>query len=100
MSHNIGRTGVALIVIALIVGAAGGFIVGNNNDHQPKPEPVTSLTVREFLEPYTGVGSGVYKHGTIVRLNDQGQPTVIGNFSDETGADHPGTWVLRKQVTR
>ena len=31
------------------------------------------------LETYTGVGSGVYKHGTIVRIVN-GQPVVIGHF--------------------
>lgn len=70
-----------------------------SNDKSEQPKTVSSITVREYLEPYTGVGSGVFKHGTIVRLNDEGQPTVIGNFADETGADHPGSWVLRKHIT-
>jgi hypothetical protein len=46
------------------------------------------------LIPYTGIGSGVYKHGTIVKIED-GKPVVIGHFDDETGATYPGTWELK-----
>lgn len=42
------------------------------------------------LETYTGVGSGVYKHGTIVKVVD-GQPVVVGSFHDDSGKDYPGT---------
>lgn len=98
MSHNIRLTGV--IIIALLLGAAGGYMVGQQSNSEPAGHaPVSSVTVREFIEPWTGVGSGVYKHGTIVRVNDEGQPVVIGHFDDETGKDHPGTWVVRKLVT-
>lgn len=45
---------------------------------------------RFILKPYTGVGSGVYKHGTIVKVVN-GQPQVIGNFNDETGKLSAGT---------
>lgn len=99
MSHNITPTGVTVILIALIIGAAGGFMVGKQSSEPAGHAPVSSVTVREFIEPWTGVGSGVYKHGTIVRVNDEGQPVVIGHFDDETGKDHPGTWVVRKLVT-
>lgn len=90
-----------LIGIVLIIAAfAGGFMVGNTNENNKDNAPVDKLVVREYLEPYTGVGSGVYKHGTIVRLDEQGQPQVIGQFNDETGKEHPGTWVIRKHVNR
>ena len=42
------------------------------------------------LKAYNGVGSGVYKHGTIVKVVD-GRPIVVGNFHDESGKDYPGT---------
>lgn len=45
---------------------------------------------RFILKEYNGVGSGVFKHGTIVKVvNDQ--PQVVGNFSDETGKLSAGT---------
>lgn len=42
------------------------------------------------LKTYTGVGSGVFKHGTIVKVVD-GQPVVVGSFHDDSGKDYPGT---------
>lgn len=42
------------------------------------------------LKTYTGVGSGVYKHGTIVKVVD-GQPVVVGHFDDDSGKEYPGT---------
>lgn len=45
---------------------------------------------RFVLKPYTGVGSGVYKHGTIVKVVN-GQHQVVGNFNDETGKLSAGT---------
>ena len=42
------------------------------------------------LKTYTGVGSGVYKHGTIVKVVD-GQPVTVGHFDDDSGAEYPGT---------
>lgn len=46
--------------------------------------------VRFELKEYTGVGSGVYKHGTIVVV-ENGQPRVVGHFIDESGEFSPGT---------
>lgn len=46
--------------------------------------------IRFELKEYTGVGSGVYKHGTIVEVVD-GQPKVVGHFIDESGEYSPGT---------
>lgn len=43
------------------------------------------------LKPYNGVGSMVYKHGTIVKVNEDGQPVVVGSFHDDSGAEYPGT---------
>jgi hypothetical protein len=42
------------------------------------------------LKPYTGNGSGVLKHGTIVKLVDD-KPVVVGHFDDDSGAEYPGT---------
>ena len=42
------------------------------------------------LSTYTGVGSGVYKHGTIVKVVDD-RPVVVGHFDDDSGKEYPGT---------
>lgn len=47
------------------------------------------------LETYTGVGSGVYKHGTIVRVVDD-QPVIVGHFDDDSGKDYPGTVEIKE----
>lgn len=58
----------------------------------PKEEASTVSTegARFVLKPYTGTGSGVYKHGTIVKVVN-GQPQVVGHFNDETGKLSAGT---------
>ena len=65
--------------------------------HDVKGAPVRCLNERgdmseaKFtLKTYTGVGSGVFKHGTIVKIVD-GKPVVVGTFHDDTGKDYPGT---------
>lgn len=57
---------------------------------QSETSQVSTEGARFVLKPYTGVGSGVYKHGTIVKVVD-GQPTVVGSFNDETGKLSAGT---------
>jgi ammonia channel protein AmtB len=47
------------------------------------------------LETYTGVGSGVLKHGTIVKVVD-GKATVVGHFDDDSGKDYPGTVEIKE----
>ena len=47
------------------------------------------------LETYTGVGSGVLKHGTIVKVVD-GNPVVVGHFDDDTGKEYPGTVEIKE----
>lgn len=42
------------------------------------------------LKTYTGVGSGVYKHGTIVKVVNN-QPVVVGHFDNDNGVEYPGT---------
>lgn len=90
MSHNIGRTGVALIIIALIVGAAGGFIVGTNSQEKA---PVAAA-VKYHIKPYTGIGSGVLKHGTLINVGKtdqyQGPESIVGTI------DAPGTWQIQE----
>lgn len=94
------KKAILLSILIIIAAFAGGFIVGSANDNNNENKPVDQLVVREYIEPYSGVGSAVYKHGTIVRLDENNQPQVIGQFNDETGKDHPGTWILRKHVNR
>lgn len=47
------------------------------------------------LEPYSGLGSGVYQHGTIVKVVD-GKPMVVGYFSDRSGVEYPGTLEIKE----
>ncbi|HYG84607.1 MAG TPA: hypothetical protein VD907_07075 [Verrucomicrobiae bacterium] len=65
--------------------------------HNVKDAPVRCINERVdmaeakyTLKLYTGVGSGVYKHGTIVKVVD-GKPVVVGHFDDQSGKDYPGT---------
>lgn len=76
--------GFSLIVIALLV---IGFTFGKAVDMKDKQDPTD---IKYTLRTYTGVGSGVYKHGTIVKVVD-GQPVVVGSFHDDSGKDYPGT---------
>lgn len=73
--------GLGLIVVALLViGFTFGRAVKMANNQEAK----------YTLKTYTGVGSGVYKHGTIVKMVD-GQPVVVGHFDDDSGKEYPGT---------
>lgn len=47
------------------------------------------------LKTYTGVGSGVLKHGTIVKVVD-GQPVVVGHFDKDDGSEYPGTFQIEE----
>lgn len=47
------------------------------------------------LKPYAGVGSGVLKHGTIVKVVDD-KPVVVGHFNDDSGAEYPGTVEIKE----
>ena len=67
-----------------------------------KPEEkktVDSIVVRQIIEPYTGIGSGVLKHGTIIEGNYEGPQSIVGHFAEGTEDRFPGTWVIRKLVT-
>ena len=64
--------------------------IGRNIAMNEKTEASQTEGARFILKPYTGVGSGVYKHGTIVKVVN-GQPQVVGNFNDETGKLSAGT---------
>lgn len=79
-----------LMVFALVL---LGFTIGRAvevNNQANNTSQVSTEGARFVLKPYTGVGSGVYKHGTIVKVVD-GQPQVVGNFNDETGKLSAGT---------
>lgn len=67
-----------LVVIAVL---ALGFTFG---------KAVTMNGNQYTLKPYTGVGSGVLKHGTIVKVVNN-QPVVVGHFDDDSGKEYPGT---------
>ena len=77
------------MVIALVF---LGFTIGRvtTMDQKPATSQVSTEGARFVLKPYTGVGSGVYKHGTIVKVIN-GNPVVVGNFDDDSGAEYPGT---------
>lgn len=85
---------IAIIITAAVAFTAGGFIMSQANQDQSVH---TGSNKRVYLEPYTGVGSGVFRHGTIVKIDGNDQPTVIGSFEDQTGATFPGTWVVREE---
>lgn len=40
------------------------------------------------LSNYDGVGSGVFKHGTIIKLVDD-KPVIVGSFNE--ASEYPGT---------
>lgn len=77
--------GLSLIVIALLV---IGFTFG---------KAVHMSKAKYTLKTYTGVGSGVYKHGTIIKVVD-GQPVVVGHFDDDSGKDYPGTVQIEEVI--
>lgn len=60
---------------------------------------VSSVVVRQTIEPYTGIGSGVLKHGTIIEGDYKGPESIVGHFEPGTEDRFPGTWVIRKLVT-
>lgn len=79
---------VVIIVLAIFV---GGFALGKGTTAMDqKPDTSQLAGARFVLKPYTGVGSGVYKHGTIVKVVN-GTPQVVGHFDDETGELSAGT---------
>ena len=84
--------------LGLLIGVTAGVSMGNNNQGEEK-KAVSSVTVTTYIEPYTGVGSGVLKHGTIIRGDYKGPESIIGNFNEEGIKEFPGTWVIRKVVT-
>lgn len=80
------KIALTILVVALIVGAFSfGLSVGRNEQ---------MAEAKYTLKTYTGVGSGVFKHGTIVKVVD-GQPVVVGNF-DDSGKEFPGTLEIEK----
>ena len=72
-----------LVLIGLIVGLIIGFTL------------FISKKPTYTLEPYTGIGSYVYKHGSIVRMNDDGTPVVVGHFDDDSGDLYSGTMLIK-----
>lgn len=76
------NTRIGIIVLALVMLVALSVSLGR----------MTAMDDTKFtLKTYTGVGSGVYKHGTIVKVDADGTPTIVGHLDDDTGKDYPGT---------
>ena len=75
--------GILLIIFGTLCLVAA-FTLGGNMDK-----------AKFTLKTYTGVGSGVLKHGTIVKVVD-GQPVVVGHFDDDSGATYPGTFQIEE----
>ena len=92
MSNSKGNVVGTVILLMAMLAALIYFSVniGRNLDMDKKAEASQTEGARFILKPYTGVGSGVYKHGTIVKVIN-GQPQVVGNFNDETGKLSAGT---------
>ena len=80
------NTRVGLIVLALLMVVALSISLGRRT--------ALDNNTKYTLQTYTDVGSGVFKHGTIVKVVD-GKPVVVGHFDDETGKDYPGTLELK-----
>lgn len=81
-----------VILLVFLLGALTFFSINIGKDLAMKEQQSTVSVegARFILKPYTGYGSGVYKHGTIVKIVN-GQPQVVGNFNDETGKLSAGT---------
>lgn len=73
---------IVMVVALVFLGFTIGRVTTMENQKQGE--------IRFELKEYTGVGSGVFKHGTIVVVED-GQPKVVGHFIDEAGEFSPGT---------
>lgn len=84
------KIGFGLVILAMI-GALTALTFWQTNVERK----IYMGDAKYTLETYTGVGSGVYKHGTIVKVVD-GQPVVVGHFDDESGKDYPGTVQIKE----
>lgn len=80
-------TRIGIIVLALVMLVALSVNLGRRT--------ALDNNTKYTLSTYTGVGSGVFKHGTIVKVVD-GQPVVVGSFHDDSGAEYPGTVQIEK----
>jgi len=76
--NRVGKISIIILVVTFVTIISLGVygLMGTNSEYT--------------LKPYTGVGSGVLKHGTIVKVVDE-QPVVVGHFDDDSGKDYPGT---------
>lgn len=69
-----------LIILVIVAVNLAGVLVGRATAPQP----------RYSLKPYTGLGSGVLKHGTIVKQDYK-------NPADRSGTlDVKGVWLLEE----
>lgn len=54
----------------------------------------TGQAVRYHIKPYTGIGSGVLKHGTLIKVGGNGQyegpESIVGSI------EAPGTWQIEE----
>jgi hypothetical protein len=93
MSASKGNVVGTVILLIALLAALIFFSVNIGRGLQMKEDQSTvSIEGARFvLKPYTGTGSGVYKHSTIVTVDDNGNPTVVGNFNDESGKLSAGT---------
>ena len=70
-----------LIALALVAVFTTGIYIGMVN------APVSTTT----LEPYQGPGSGVLRHGTILKEEYKGPESISGTL------DIKGIWILKEQ---
>lgn len=92
MSYNNRITEVVLIIALLCSAAVGGYFMGANQD---KTEPAKKVSY--VIKPYSGVGSGVLKHGTLLDLTGRDNYETPGDIVGHI--DAPGTWYMVRTET-
>jgi len=92
MSASKGNIVGTVILLVAVLAALVFFSINIGRNIGMNEKPLTiSNEAKYTLVPYTGTGSGVYKHGTIVKVDASGNPTVVGHFDDDSGKEFPGT---------
>jgi hypothetical protein len=72
----------AMLTLLVFSGVLVGFTIGVMVANEAKRNDTVTLV------PYNGLGSGVLKHGTVLKDNYEGPDSISGNL------DIPGVWVI------
>lgn len=81
----------AVILAMLATVACIAILLFTINTAKGAYMPETKYT----LKTYTGVGSTIFRHGTIVKV-ENGKPVVVGHFDKSDGSEYPGTLQIEK----